>query len=821
MVHSPPMRLATQVIHYARILLPLTFLPGTLTVAAFAAEQKSAVLIGIDVYNTQNPPTAEDKTPIVKRPAARGKWSAWSYEDLHGAVRDVDLMQSILSSDKLGFKDIVVLRNKDATAGAILATLQRKLIDETTKGDIRVVFYSGHGSTVRNEASNERYKLDQTIVPADHYKGDVPDIRDKELSRILWKAGKKGVKVIFIADSCHSGGLSRGVWNERGMTRTARNAPPPDAKPYPVQIYDPADKDPETGKEINPVDVGVVFLAAAQEDEPAQENPDTPEGQHGAFTWALRKALEQGLDQPADLVVRRATSLLKADNFAQEPELKGNDLHSISLFGLPASNISSTTAVVESVDSEGKVITVRGGRAIGIYEGSELKRILNSDGPVEIRVTASLDLARSEAQRIDGGATISKNDVFEVDKWVIPDDPMLSVYLPPTAPSDIVFNVASEVDKLRKDKTVHWISDSTEATPGQVMHWDGKEWVLEKNPAQGEPVRLGTNPTADKVRGHIDRNAKFLLILPPTTTLAEGLKLEPSGENAQPSSVRVLKKAGGDQYRLVGRSGETGVEYAWVQIDATEESVRKMATEQGAAERLPLPLRTDWVAMGGLPESAAKAGNDLTGTALRLGRLRAWLTLLAPPEGPEAPFPYHLAFREVDKGKGGFVTTNEMKGGLRYKMYLRASEDDMQRLGVADRWVYVFSIDHYGKGTLLFPVLGEGNAGNQFPKKKNGKRDVEPDIQLMETQEYDFEVGEPYGVDTFFLLTSKQPIEDPQIFEFDGVRTKRATRGIGYQDRLTQLLSDIGTSTSRGVKGNPSVPASWGLEQVPILSVPK
>jgi hypothetical protein len=816
------MRLPGQIFGLGRLLPPLVSFFITPPVGIFAAVQKSAVLIGIDIYNPRNPSAAKDTNPVVKRPSAKGNWSAWSFPDLHGAVNDVELIQSILSSDKLGFKDIAVLKNQDATANAILATLQRKLVDETTKGDIRVVFYSGHGSTVRNEASNERYRLDQTIVPGDHYRGDVPHIRDKELSRILWKAGKKGVKVIFIADSCHSGGLSRGVWNQRGMTRTARGAPAPDAKPYPVQISDPADKDSDTGKDINPVDVGVVFLAAAQDDESAQENDDTPEGQHGAFTWALRKALEQGLDQPADLVVRRATSLLKADNFAQQPDLRGKDLHTTTLFGLPANAVSSTTAVVESVDGSGRVIRLRGGKAIGIYEGSELKRILNPGGPVEIKITASLDLVRSEAQKIGSGAAIHVNDVFEVDKWVIPDDPMLNVYMPPAAPSDIVFSTASEVGKLRSEKMVHWVSDSSEATPGQVMHWDGKEWVLDKYPATGASVPLGTSPTADQVRGRLDGNASFLLILPPTPALLEDLKLKPTSDSTQASSIKVLSEPGGDQYRLIGRVGESGVEYAWVQIDATEESVRKMANEKSAAERLPLPLRTDWVGLGGLPESTTRAGSDLTGKAFRLGRLRAWLTLLAPPEGSEStsPFPYHLAFREIGKGKGSFVTTNEMKGGLRYKMYLRASEDDIQR-GVADRWVYIFAIDRYGKGTLLFPALGEGNAGNQFPRKKNGKSDPQAEIQVMDTQDYDFEVTEPFGVDTYFLLTSKQPIEDPQIFQFDGVRTKGATRGIGYQDRLTQLLSDIGTSTTRGVKGNPAVPVSWGLEQIPILSVAK
>jgi hypothetical protein len=50
----------------------------------------------------------------VKRPVARGNWSACSFPDLEGAVKDVELMERILSSDKLGFKDMVVLEIRAA-----------------------------------------------------------------------------------------------------------------------------------------------------------------------------------------------------------------------------------------------------------------------------------------------------------------------------------------------------------------------------------------------------------------------------------------------------------------------------------------------------------------------------------------------------------------------------------------------------------------------------------------------------------------------------------------------------------------------------------
>jgi hypothetical protein len=726
-----------------------------------------------------------------------GSWLGWQYPDLHGAVNDINLIAGILASPQLGYRDIVVLRNEQATADAILSALQHALIDSSSSGDLRFVYYSGHGGTVRNLASKERYQLDQTIVPYDHYKGDVPDIRDKELSRILWKAGKKGVKVIFIADSCHSGGLSRGRWNERGVTRTARDAPPWDANPYPVQITDPADIDPATGKEINPIDAGVVVVAAAQEDESAQEEPYTPDGTHGAFTWALKRSLEQGLDQPLDVVVRRASSLLKAGTFAQTPELRGKDTHAVSLFGLKAASVASTTAVVERV--AGRTIILRGGKALGIYEGTEMRRILSSGEPVAIQVTRSLDLVRSEAERIDSNAPIHANDVFEVSKWAVPEEPALKLYMPPSAPDRMIAEAAAETGKLRSDKTIQWVDDLTQAGVSRVMHWDGARWILESNPAAGKPVDLGLHPAAGDVRKLLDPGARFFLLLPPAASLVEALKVQPS--------IAILRQPGGDHYRLAGRASGSGIEYAWVQPDATEESFRNMAGGKNTVERLPLPLRTDWVA---LEQGAAE---DLADKATRLGRLRSWLTLLSPPPGRDskAAFPYHLAFKDL--AQPGFLATNQMTGGHRYKVYLRAAEADLAN-GVADRMVYLFSVDHYGKGTLLFPAPGEGNAGNRFPKRNNGEIDLRPDIPLSEA-EYDFDTTEPYGVDTFILLATKEPIEDTQIFEFDGVRSRGTGHG-EYKDRLTELLSGIGGS--RAAQRNPTVPTTWSVEQVPVLS---
>ena len=176
---------------------------------------KKAILIGINCYDPNYPDCARLKntqpTARIKRDGvSTGDWRYWKYGNLQGAVNDLEMMKSVLESDPHNFQipADAVLKDEQATADNILFTLRKYLITDAREGDLRVVYYSGHGNYVRNTAVADPKDFDETIVPSDHWRGTA-DIRDKELSRILFEAGKK-VKVIFIADSCHSGSLSRG-----------------------------------------------------------------------------------------------------------------------------------------------------------------------------------------------------------------------------------------------------------------------------------------------------------------------------------------------------------------------------------------------------------------------------------------------------------------------------------------------------------------------------------------------------------------------------------------------------------------------------------
>jgi hypothetical protein len=245
-----------------------------------------------------------------------------------------------------------------------------------------------------------------------------------------------------------------------------------------------------------------------------------------------------------------------------------------------------------------------------------------------------------------------------------------------------------------------------------------------------------------------------------------------------------------------------------------------------------MPDRSDWVPAGDSPAEIERVAATLIDKASRLGRLRAWLTLLMPPDPGTQAFPYHLVLQ--DAGTGALVTSGPVKGGSRYKVALSAADFDLQRIDylVKPRFVYVFAVDHFGKGSLVFPLVGHGNEGNHLPIGPNPGNQNEPvnvasrvrngrHLQPVSPPEvkYDFEVAAPFGVDTYFLLASDEPIDDPDVFEFDGARSRSAERRPSTQSPLSTLLSGVGGGR-RGLAVSASVPTGWSLERFSLKSEP-
>jgi hypothetical protein len=119
------------------------------------------------------------------------------------------------------------------------------------------------------------------------------------------------------------------------------------------------------------------------------------------------------------------------------------------------------------------------------------------------------------------------------------------------------------------------------------------------------------------------------------------------------------------------------------------------------------------------------------------------------------------------------------------------------------RYVYVFVIDSHGKSILLFPRSASGSVENHFPVDDT----ITPPPEIAITT---FEVAPPYGVDTYFLLTTDEPLPNPSILEWDGVRVNP----VHPSTPLEQFLIEIGYGTRSIV-----TPTNWSVERVTWESV--
>jgi hypothetical protein len=188
----------------------------------------------------------------------------------------------------------------------------------------------------------------------------------------------------------------------------------------------------------------------------------------------------------------------------------------------------------------------------------------------------------------------------------------------------------------------------------------------------------------------------------------------------------------------------------------------------------------------------------LRAALVRLRRIHAWQILESPPE---ARSPYHLALR---RGRNRELrTSGAVVGEEKYTLVLRASATPPPR--VAPRYFYVFTVDSHGRSTLLFPR--SGSVENRFPLQPSPP----PEIPLGDTAA--FEAAPPYGMDTYFLLSTDEPLPNPWILEWDAVRAPRRDPSTPLEQLLVLTASD---SRSRRLL----TPATWSLERVIVESVP-
>ncbi len=735
-----------------RHLLGLSLLVSLCFPAFSEADVRRALLVGIDQYD-RGPSTATNSA-ITGRPGRR------TWPNLQGSVNDVITMREVLIH-RFGFNDadILVLTNQQATRANILTAFQHHLIDPARAGDLSIIFYAGHGSRIYNSNSAELDKKDETIVPADANSNTdatrIIDIRDKEWDRLFTQVLDRGAKLTAIFDSCHSGSISRGLIPMTAAVRSLEE----DTRDVAL-LVGPEPPAHAPGQEPEKRD-GALIVSAAQEDQPAREAArrigDRKEW-HGAFTLALVDTLnELPSTATAQRVFDQVTAKLKAAGHNQDPELAGSFVRRHGpLFGGEAGGQDHIVRlnIVRAYGPEN--VEIQGGTAVALTPGTELVGAAGASTrqPVRLRVSKVHDLLVSQAVVLQGSwKDLRPGDELEIVHRGPSHHSPFRLWLPPAIDDTIAaLRLASDV-RLGLPSSASWVDDPTITPPSHLVFWNGKEWIL--SPPSKRAVALGPHPTAAQVVSSLGSGSSHLQLfmnLPPSRTFRERLTLAVAQSEF---SAEVTTDADEADYVLIGRAASGHNEHAWVLRAFSDNTEGPAHTSP-----MPLPVRTAWGSDMNDQKNCQSGG--LRDCISRMAKLHHWLTVKGPEDSGR--FPYRLGFESLaDRAP---VARDTLYAGT-YRLILRGDAESVRRVqdtwGIQSRYVYVFAIDQQGQSSLLFPNDSSKDKENWLPTAAQLKQTSSTPVQVPLGDSGMITVHEPFGTDTYIMLTSARPI--PRVKE--------------------------------------------------------
>lgn len=692
------------------------------------------------------------------RGAASAKSPAWPSRDwsnLAGTLNDVKLMHSLLEARGFQPADIRMLEDRQATRKAILDGLA-SLASRAKKGDLVFFYYSGHGSQVRNSRSPENDTWDESLVPADSREG-AADIRDKELRNAYNRILDRGAKLTVLVDACHSGSGARGVDGElrvRFMKADERDVADGSKAPLPQER-------------------GALIIAAAKEFDVAYETQDRDGVIRGAFTWAFARALRAARPgEPVEHTFLRAQALLHADRPAQDPVLSGTaPAKSRPFLELTGSAIDRRPVLaVESRTSAGTYV-VQGGWINGLTVGSELR--LAGDDAIRLEVTSLIGVARA-AVRVTSpsarGDELHTGALLELATWAPPPGKPLRVWIPRA--DDTVIAATQELRADAERRGIEWVTDPTETTPACLLRWGDRAWEI---------VTDGrASLVSAKALDGIAAGTALFVQVPASAEMhaaigaAEGVELTFGPLDAD--------------YVLAGRVSSGEIEYAWIRPGVTVADARTSS----------LPSRTAWTA------SASELGIALT----TLQRIHGWLDLESPPG---AVAYYHLGIRRA--ADHTLIRDGKLLGEREHYLVLLANQS---LRNVYTRFFYAFVVDSAGAGILVYPRGDDGSSGNRLPATEVASKPLRnPPAEISLDAERPFTIDEPYGIETYILLTTDEPLLSLTGLEWGGVR---GPGGRPPSTPLEKLLYAALTGT-RGSEPQVPAPPNWSIEKVVFESI--
>lgn len=224
---------------------------------------------------------------------------------LDGAANDAHDIASALSRN--GVSRVLMLTNREVTKAGIVDAWTT-LVNDARPGDTIFVTYAGHGAQLKQlNPGDERDGLDEFWVlpgfdPKNLRQTWRESVFDNELHQWFSEAGKKGIKVVLVSDSCHAGGMDRAV---KGKTRFVEFGDSRALADLLAMVSGSAGT--SVAMEQAPEDripENVTMLAATAEALPVPEV--VIDGQsRGALSWSFARAVEGKADRDGNGTVTR------------------------------------------------------------------------------------------------------------------------------------------------------------------------------------------------------------------------------------------------------------------------------------------------------------------------------------------------------------------------------------------------------------------------------------------------------------------------------------------------------------------------------------
>jgi len=215
---------------------------------------------------------------------------------LKGATADAHDIDSSLRT--MGVRDVTALINDQADRSNVLREISA-LVERTRNNDIVFLSIAGHGSQEpeRIKGSQPDGMEDVFLLPgfAPTPTGSQQRILGSEFNHFIRQFELRGAKVIFVADTCHGGGMVRDI-DPRAAEMSFRQIPNytllvDELKP----VSDPSD--PRSELDLD----HTAFLAAVDRNTKAPEvRVPGIDGLRGALSYAIARAIEGNADANHD-----------------------------------------------------------------------------------------------------------------------------------------------------------------------------------------------------------------------------------------------------------------------------------------------------------------------------------------------------------------------------------------------------------------------------------------------------------------------------------------------------------------------------------------